>query len=397
MIDFDPDSELPTLSLEPDVLLIGVSTRSAAFSARRAGFQPLCIDQFNDVDLQAAARTLPAPKFPDQVERLASQVPPIPVIYGGGCENQPELLQQLAAQRPIWGNPPEILRRVRNPFDFYSVLAGTRLPALAVRPAGNPPGETDGSWLIKPMSSGGGRGIHPWNGDSPVPSDCYFQRFQKGDAYSAVFLAGRGAGDVRFVGITRQLLGMPEFGASGFQWSGNIGPAMLDIPTETLVRRMGNILKWKFELVGLFGIDFIVDADGTPWPTEVNPRYTASVELLEWACEMNLLGDHCRCFDPHVCIQPFRPSLRPAKPVLGKGILYAPSEGRLERSGDLPALGWEKWPTSADLPADDAPVPAGTPLCTIYAAGETQADCLEELKAIAASTMSAFRPTGSEN
>jgi len=391
MIDFDPDAELPTLSLEPDVLLIGVSTRAAAFSARRAGFMPLCIDQFSDADLEAVASTLRAPAFPEQVEQLADRVPPIPVIYGGGCENQPLLLEQLAKQRPLWGNPPEILRRIRNPFDFHDVLASTRLPALPVRRADRPP--TDDGWLNKPLMSGGGRGIHRWTPGEPVPAESYFQKYQEGEAYSAVFVAGRGPGDVRFVGITRQLLGVPEFGASGFQWSGNVGPAMLDVATEMLVRRMGNILKWKFELVGLFGIDFIVDSEGTPWPTEVNPRYTASVELLEWACELNLLGEHCRCFDPHVCIQPFRPTQRPQGPVLGKAILYAPADGVLNRSAALHPNGWERWPECGDLPAAETTIPAGAPICTIYAAGETLAECTAALKAEAARRMTEFVPS----
>ncbi len=390
MIDFDPDSELPTLSLEPDVLLVGVSTRAAAFSARRAGFMPLCIDQFSDTDLQAAASTLRAPEFPEQVTQLAVQVPPIPVIYGGGCENQPELLEQLARQRPLWGNPPEILRRVRNPFDFYDVLAATRLPALPVRPADQPPTAGDGAWLNKPLRSGGGLGIHRWAPGEAVPAGSYFQKFQEGEAYSAVFVAGKGPGDVRFVGITRQLLGMPEFGASGFQWSGNVGPVNLEVATELLVRRMGNILKWKFELVGLFGIDFIVDAEGTPWPTEVNPRYTASVELLEWACELNLLGDHCRCFDPHVCIQPFRPAQRPKGAVLGKGILYAPTDGVLKGTSAIGPKGWESWPRCGDVPPSGATIPMGTPICTVYAEGETQAECIAALKQEAARRMTDF-------
>lgn len=388
MIDADLDSELPTLSNEPDVLLIGVSTRAAAFSARRAGLTPLCIDQFSDVDLQSVARTIAAPSFPQDVERFARDLPPIPVIYGGGCENQWDLLSGLAQQRPVWGNPAEVLQRIRDPKQFHEVLQATRLPALEIRSADNPP-PVDGTWLVKPLHSGGGRGIQFWNGTSEADlSDCYFQKYQKGSPCSAVFLAGKGPGDVRFVGLTRQLLGMPEFGGSGFQWCGNIGPINLDVATEMMVRRLGNILKWKFELVGLFGIDFVVDESGTPWPTEVNPRYTASVELLEWACDLNLLGEHCRCFDPHVCIQPFRVSGSPGGEVLGKAILYAPSDGSLQYSAGHGTHAWEQWPELGDLPAPGQPIAAGSPICTLYTSGSTEAGCLNKLKRLAEERMS---------
>jgi predicted ATP-grasp superfamily ATP-dependent carboligase len=383
MIAFDPDSELPTLSLEPDLLLVGVSTRAAAFSARRAGLKPLCIDQFNDLDLQAVAKTILAPEFPEEVDRLASVLPPIPVVYGGGCENRPDLIHKLAEQRPLWGNPPDVLRRIRDPFAFHEVLTATRLPALDVKPFDAPP-LTDGTWLVKPRHSGGGRGIHIWTGGETVTDAHYFQKFQTGETYSAVFIAGRGQGDVRFVGITKQLIGLPEFGAAGFQWTGNIGPVNLDIATEMLVRRLGNILKWKFELVGLFGIDFIVDAAGTPWPTEVNPRYTASVELLEWACEINLLGEHCRCFDPHVCVQPFRSLSRPDAAVLGKAVLYATANSvpppQPMEFGDA----WQTWPVSGDIAPPDTEVAVGTPICTVYAAAGSTDECLKELQRAAA-------------
>ena len=46
---------------------------------------------------------------------------------------------------------------------------------------------------------------------------------------------------------------------------------------------MADAVTRDFGLVGLNGIDFIARA-GVPWPIEVNPRYSASMELLERRC-----------------------------------------------------------------------------------------------------------------
>ncbi len=40
------------------LLIVGASARAAAFSAMRAGFQPLCADRFADVDLSRAFKSI---------------------------------------------------------------------------------------------------------------------------------------------------------------------------------------------------------------------------------------------------------------------------------------------------------------------------------------------------
>src|SRR5690606_22046574 len=99
---------------------------------------------------------------------------------------------------------------------------------------------------------------------------------------------------VRYVGLTRQLVGVAELNALPFHWCGSIGPVTLDTRGEILARRTGTVLAHRFGLRGLFGCDFIVNAKGEPLLTEVNPRYTGSVEVLEVLCGATLLEDHCR-------------------------------------------------------------------------------------------------------
>ena len=75
-------------------------------------------------------------------------------------------------------------------------------------------------------------------------------------------------------------------------------------------------------LIGLFGVDFIL-SEGVPWPLEVNPRYAASVEVLELAIGRSLLAEHRRACDPDAPSRVVVAS-RDARPaVVGKRIIFA--------------------------------------------------------------------------
>ncbi len=95
---------------------------------------------------------------------------------------------------------------------------GSRRPKCASIPRGLP---RDGSWLAKPLASGGGIGVEPLT-DQEIddPPARYYQRYIKGPSFSALFI-GYG-GPARLVGATRQWVG----GVPGrpFAYRGGIGP-----------------------------------------------------------------------------------------------------------------------------------------------------------------------------
>ena len=98
-----------------DVLILGASARAAIHSARRAGLTPHAADLFADRDATAYAtvRKCDLADYPDGLERLADTFPPMPWLYTGGLENHPELVDRVAAKRPLWGNCSAVLRGVR--------------------------------------------------------------------------------------------------------------------------------------------------------------------------------------------------------------------------------------------------------------------------------------------
>jgi len=93
---------------KPELLIVGASTRAAAFSAIRTGFQPVCVDQYADLDLREIAEVLL--KTDDRSDWIGTlnQRPALDWIYTGAMENQPELIAQISQKHRLRGCSSEI-------------------------------------------------------------------------------------------------------------------------------------------------------------------------------------------------------------------------------------------------------------------------------------------------
>ena len=289
------------------ILIMGASARAAAFSARRAGLRPLAVDMFADADLQRCCPSIRVQRYPqglrsavDTLLRTADVAAPhasVPWMYTGALENWPTLIESLSAERPLLGNHAKVLRRVRDPRQLAEELAagGFRFPESVVDEAQFPrrsAPSVDGQWLVKPRRSSGGGGIAVWNGQWPAGDEFrshYLQRRIEGVACGAFYVAA--GDDCRLLGVTRQLIGTAWAGADGFGYAGSVGPLVLKDDVRRTFVALGRHLSTQFGLRGLFGIDAIV-CDDQVWMLEVNPRYTASVEILERAADVSALTYH---------------------------------------------------------------------------------------------------------
>ncbi|MCA8998796.1 MAG: ATP-grasp domain-containing protein [Planctomycetaceae bacterium] len=371
-------------TITANLLIIGASTRAAAHSAIRAGFKPLCLDMFGDADLQAVVPTQVIEDYPNGLLTVLPQVPRLPAIYVGGLETRPDILECLEENHELWGNSAEFVRAVRCPDTIQESIRMSRVHFPEYRPLTDRPPQ-DGTWLIRPRSGTGGFAIQRWtdstNITALVPEDYLFQKVIEGEACSATFLASGQPGDVRFVGVSQQLLAGPDSHLSEFRWCGNLAPISLSMGAESLIRRFGNVLKWKMGLRGLYGVDFVVDAEDRVWITDINPRYPASCELLEHITGCPLLADHARCFDEELDIAS-KWSRRHPHQFLAKGILFAPREGVIKQElRDPRSVPVKELPEFADLPMKWTEFQRGDPVCTVFSSGDTRDATLAALRA----------------
>ena len=181
-----------------------------------------------------------------------------------------------------------------------------------------------------------------------------------------LFVAGQG--HCRLLGVTRQLVGLAGFHAGEFSYCGSIGPLELDDAENRQWHRIGEVISAEFELKGLFGVDAIKCEDGI-YPVEVNPRYTASVEVLELS-----LGFRAIKFHRDACNNRL-PDCEDggSGKLIGKAILFAPADLKFaECGGDGFSI--------ADIPAPGTSIQQGQPILTVLVNGDSNASITHSLK-----------------
>ena len=353
----------------PQLLILGVSTRAAVCSALRGGYLPLAADCFRDEDLAAACDCRRIEGYPGDLEHAAAAFPKCPWMYTGGLENHPQLVDRIADRRNLLGNSGRVLCDVRNPLRLAEALRQAGLPSLEVSPV--PPDAGRGIWLRKPRKSGGGQRIE-FNADLPLPLDkpgtFYYQQYVSGTPCSAIFVAAHGKSV--WCGATRQLIGTQWTGARGFEYAGSVGPLDVTAHERMQWEAIGDCLARRFALSGLFGVDAVMTEEAI-WVVEVNPRYTASVEVVEVACDTALLPLHVRA-----CQSGEVPPAGPVFPQrrVGKAIIYARKPGRVPAGFDAFVGHLNADPSRpgvADIPAVGNEFRLGEPLVTVLAYAES--------------------------
>jgi predicted ATP-grasp superfamily ATP-dependent carboligase len=382
-------TESPNPSSARSCVVVGASVRAFAESAARRGWRVHAADLFGDVDLAAVASTVVrlgpagAAAYPAGIPDLVSALPDGPCVYTGAIENHPDVIAEVAARRPLAGCSVHAVRVVRDPARLAALVraAGHRFPDTTASPEGVP---TDGSFLVKPERSAGGHGIRAWHG-GPTASEGgarVWQRRVAGDHWSAHFLA-RGQ-RASLVGTSRPLAPARWCGGRGFSYCGSVDAPLAHV-ADDLRRRLeslGASLAANVRLEGLFGIDTIVDAAGHLHVLEVNPRPTASMELVERATGWSVAAAHlaaCGWGDP-----PAPPS--DATVVWAKAIVFAHRPLHTAPADDVLAAFATSWtthdgkPAMADLPSPAAWPITGGPLVTVFASGESHADAVASLR-----------------
>jgi hypothetical protein len=364
-------------------LIVGFSTRAIAESAVRSGAQVSTLDYFGDSDQRAIVenrsllRDLGSPFSPQALLDASRNLAGDGLVYISSLENHPAIVEQLSSGRKLLGNPPETLRQVRDPETLRSFCCRAGLPFPATWLSGEEgKASGNGRWLRKPVRSGGGHDIEWWDG-TPLDKDHLLQQYVEGTPASASFVAN-GSSSV-LIGMSEQLIGQEGFGKKGFTWCGNILPVEVKPdqwqPLLQAVQTMADQLTQRFGLCGANGIDLVITHGpaGSLLPVliEVNPRYTASMELVEMEYGLDVFSLHVRAAGgilPEVSLLH-----RGERSFAGKAIVFA------DRTAFMPDTRTWRARDRRDIPYPGEEVQCGHPICTVLARGPSRLDCLNGL------------------
>ncbi|HLF96736.1 MAG TPA: ATP-grasp domain-containing protein [Methylococcaceae bacterium] len=277
------------------------------------------------------------------------------LVYGGGLECLPELLERLARVVPLCGNPPEVVRACKTPERFFSCLARLGIPFPETRFF---PPPADPRWLVKPRCGTGGKRVGFHAAREGAGAAVYFQRHVSGVALSALFLAdGRTARVVGFNTLWSENRG----GETPFLFAGTLNRTPLGDAHRAEVQGWVESLSGALGLTGLNGLDFMFDGQRCH-VLEVNPRPSATLTLYDADYPQGILAAHL-----DACAGRLPAGDLPASPPRAWRVVYAPRDGQIP-----PVLEWPAW--SADRPPPGARFRAGEPLCTVCAEGATGED-----------------------
>ena len=354
------------MSPPPRLLIVAVSGRALAQSARRAGYRPVVLDLFADRDTAAASSACRRIGFPGTLridparllDAARTLAPGAPVVYGSGFEGRPRLIQRLSRGRTLYGNAFGTLVDVRNPARFFPLLRRLGIPHPTVRltrPA-RPTG-----WLLKRPGTAGGTGVFPASAVSGARSD-YYQRLEVGDSLSATFLAdGRRA---RVLGFNRQWTA-PRLGRP-YLYGGSVGGLTLRPRLRRDIENALDALVAETGLVGLNGLDFILQ--GARWlALELNPRPTATFELYDPDYPGGLFRWHLRACDGEL-----PPRAAAPRAARAHAVVHATDET------DEASMKFPRW--CRDLPSSGTRFAPGDPICTVHATASDTARVMALLR-----------------
>jgi uncharacterized protein len=362
-------------------VIAGISTRALAASAARAGYHVIAVDAFGDLDLRQIAhvvsrRSAEGARFqPSTAAAAADQPPGGMACYTSNFENYPAAVSRLAERRTLLGNPASVLRRVRDPLLLMHTLGHLGFSIPETRSSPPPHGRAPESWLLKPRRSGGGHGTTVWRRNQPVPRSCYLQQRLAGVPGSILFAAD--GQDAVVLGVARQIVGDRNMGARGFRYCGSLlGPPAILFPDQPAVAdvapHLASAVAKEFTVQGLNGIDFIATG-GVPCPIEVNPRYSASMELVERHGALSIFAVH-----EQAC-RGVLPELVGLARVQGKAVVFARRNVVMGDTRD-----WLQDGSVADIPQPGERILRGRPICTVFASGDDADSCYAGLVSRAA-------------
>lgn len=403
----------------PSICLMGASCRAAAQSAARAGCtRILAWDDFLDADLLEIAQARSLADFPEDCSQSLAELQGIPLVLCGGMENQPDFIQRRIDQGMLCGVTGKMLRQLRSIESWQRWASESRIGwPTTVQDLSDPRLDSirSESWMLKPAGRAGGvhvRAIASLEGleheaklapdpGNPTANLWYLQEYVPGISIGVSYCTESSVSTepprTQIVGIARSILSEELDAPLPWIYRGSLAPYSVSPTVHASLERFAKTVAQSTGIRGLWQADFQIDPQGQLWLLEINPRWSASMELHEILQGFSWITEHVRilCNGASKGV-PRRGS--PAGQQVAKGILYAPhgmhlSVAQVDR---LWGSGWHSsgWHSTlreletaefrlADIPQSDpegVDFAEGMPIVTVLVAGGKNADLLEKIR-----------------
>ncbi len=344
------------------ILVVAKSARLLTQAARKAGKTPLAIDLYGDCDTQAFAEayhkvtSLESAYLQPAVEYYCRRYPVKAAVYGSGFEPHNKSIELLQDYFVLYGNSPEVFDAVNDKRLFFAVLDYLSIPYPKI--SFSRPADFHG-WLVKPAQGQGGIGIKKYCKDELTGFDVYWQKHQKGEAHSVLFLADGERSQI--VGFNRQWAVALNENAE-FMFSGIMNHTRLTKRQKFQLACWVDKLVAALSLNGLNSLDFIQNGEAS-YVLEINPRPPASMQLYD----ADLFGGHVKaCQGELADYQPVKAG------ITGYQVIYAPQ--------NLTIPCGFNWPEDVmDIPDADTVISAGQPICSMITYAQTPQAVHEQL------------------
>lgn len=408
-------------------MLLGTSVRSLAQSCHRlkTDSQSLsiwAIDQFADLDcIEASDKVsqldlddVSLDMFGDEAKLGSSKLLFMP---GGGTENHSELAERIGANYFWCGVVGSPLRSLRDPEILFQLAHQVGLQApLTYTHKTHPDRQSfaqlqnelgkNPQWLWKSSDKGGGLGVSDLRSEAELAyffsarASGYLQERIEGSPYGATIIISAN-GSAEFVGASRLLTASEQVEEIEiikdhdrhwakavhtsplprtdypYLFAGAIGPCLLPPDVITKLKQLAELAHSNFGIKGWFQVDFILDALEQAWILEVNPRWSATMEIYERSMGISLSAAHLRAWGIEVADT--NANGIGTTEVCWKDVVYAQSDflwhvghQRSVEALNATQISKNKWPLIADIPNGQQSFAPNMPVFSLIASGPNQ-------------------------
>jgi hypothetical protein len=377
---------------------------SLATSAKRAGYQVYTVDFFGDQNLKRVCQKSRSiikqrpgktcgnlstdfnPKALLQLTKDLLRKDKIDIaLLSSGLDDFPEVLFELNELIPILGNPPNIIKRVRDKTKFFKELKRLQIrhPETAIaenfEEARKKSKDMGYPVVVKPLTSVGGASIrkvqnlqeleHAFRCTPLFHGKVLIQEYISGTPASVSLISSRRA--TIALTVNEQLLGISELGQQEpYGYCGNVIPLLADESVKNNCKGIAEKIALHFSLVGSNGLDLVISEESIPYAIEVNPRFQGTLECVERVLGMNIVKAHVKA-----CTEGVLPTvIKKPSAFCVRLILFA------SRCSIVPDL--STFVEVRDIPLPGVVVEGGEPICSVVVEGVDRDSSLREAKKI---------------